>query len=45
MDLFEFWGRNAETRWKERSRFFPGIAAAMAAQWGGDARECEEACA
>lgn len=21
-------------RWKERSRFFPGIAAAMAAQWG-----------
>jgi hypothetical protein len=39
------WGRNAETRWKERSRFFPGIAAAMAAQWGGDARECEEACA
>lgn len=24
-------------RWKERSRFFPGIAAAMADQWGGDA--------
>lgn len=23
-------------RWRERSRFFPGIAAAMAAQWGGD---------
>jgi hypothetical protein len=22
-------------RWRERSRFFPGIAAAMAAQWGG----------
>lgn len=22
-------------RWKERSRFFPGIAAAMAQQWGG----------
>ncbi len=22
-------------RWKERSRFFPGIAAAMAEQWGG----------
>lgn len=22
-------------RWKERSRFFPGIAAAMADQWGG----------
>ena len=21
-------------RWKERSRFFPGIAAAMANQWG-----------
>lgn len=21
-------------RWKERSRFFPGIAAAMADQWG-----------
>ncbi len=26
-------------RWKERSRFFPGIAAAMADQWGGDADE------
>ena len=24
-------------RWKERSRFFPGIASAMAAQWGGRA--------
>jgi len=24
-------------RWRERSRFFPGIAAAMADQWGGDA--------
>lgn len=24
-------------RWRERSRFFPGIAAAMAEQWGGDA--------
>lgn len=24
-------------RWKERSRTFEGIAAAMAAQWGGDA--------
>jgi hypothetical protein len=23
-------------RWKERSRFFPGIAAAMAMQWGGE---------
>ncbi len=22
-------------RWRERSRFFPGIAAAMAEQWGG----------
>lgn len=22
-------------RWRERSRFFPGLAAAMAAQWGG----------
>ena len=24
-----------ENRWKERSRFFPGIAQAMARQWGG----------
>jgi hypothetical protein len=24
-----------EDRWKERSRFFPGLAAAMARQWGG----------
>jgi hypothetical protein len=24
-------------RWKERSRFFPGIAKAMASQWGGNA--------
>ena len=24
-------------RWKERSRFFPGMAAAMASQWGGHA--------
>jgi hypothetical protein len=24
-------------RWRERSRFFSGIAEAMAAQWGGDA--------
>ncbi|MFN3582764.1 hypothetical protein [Phenylobacterium sp.] len=31
------WGKNAETRWRERSRFFPGIARAMAEQWGGDA--------
>lgn len=28
-------------RWKERSRFFPGIAAAMADQWGGWALEQE----
>lgn len=28
-------------RWKERSRFFPGIAAAMAEQWGGYAMEQE----
>ncbi len=26
-------------RWRERSKFFPGIAAAMADQWGGDAQE------
>ena len=26
-------------RWKERSRTFDGIAAAMAGQWGGDARK------
>lgn len=26
-------------RWKERSRTYPGIAQAMAAQWGRDARE------
>lgn len=25
-------------RWKARSRFFPGVAEAMAMQWGGDAR-------
>lgn len=29
-------------RWRERSRFFPGIAAAMADQWGGWAMEQEE---
>ncbi|API59622.1 hypothetical protein BSL82_10085 [Tardibacter chloracetimidivorans] len=28
------WGKAAVTRWRERSRFFPGIAAAMADQWG-----------
>lgn len=27
----------SENRWKERSRFFPGVAAAMAAQWGATA--------
>lgn len=26
-------------RWKERSRFFSGIASAMADQWGGDASD------
>jgi len=26
-------------RWRERSRFFPGVAAAMAEQWGGLAEE------
>jgi hypothetical protein len=26
-------------RWRERSRTFPGFAAAMALQWGGDARD------
>lgn len=30
-------------RWKERSRFFPGIASAMADQWGGDAEIAEVA--
>lgn len=29
------WGKHAETRWLARSRFFPGIAEAMADQWGG----------
>jgi hypothetical protein len=28
------WGRHGEVRAKERSRFFPGIAQAMADQWG-----------
>jgi hypothetical protein len=32
-------------RWRERSRFFPGIAAAMADQWGGWAIEQERAAA
>jgi len=26
----------SEDRWKERSRFLPGVAAAMAQQWGGE---------
>lgn len=30
-------------RWKERSRFFPGIAAAMAQQWGGYAQTYQQA--
>lgn len=30
-------------RWRERSRFFAGIAAAMADQWGGDAEALEAA--
>ena len=30
-------------RWKERSRFFPGIAEAMADQWGGYAERLEAA--
>lgn len=28
------WGKAAAERWKERSRTFPGLAAAMADQWG-----------
>ncbi len=27
----------SETRWKDRSRTYTGIAAAMAEQWGGNA--------
>ena len=30
-------------RWKERSRFFPGVASAMADQWGGYALSAAEA--
>lgn len=30
-------------RWKIRSRTYPGFAAAMALQWGGDARQAQEA--
>jgi hypothetical protein len=30
-------------RWRERSRFYPGIAAAMADQWGGDVNEQQAA--
>jgi hypothetical protein len=29
-------------RWKERSRFFPGVAAAMAAQWTPDLADAEQ---
>ncbi|AZO67672.1 hypothetical protein [Mesorhizobium sp. M6A.T.Cr.TU.016.01.1.1] len=29
------WGKHAANRWRERARFYPGIAAAMADQWGG----------
>jgi len=32
-------------RWKERSRFFPGIAEAMASQWGGMAESVSGAAA
>lgn len=32
-------------RWKERSRFFPGLAAAMAQQWGDHARTMNKECA
>lgn len=28
------WGAKAATRWRERSRFFQGVAEAMADQWG-----------
>lgn len=33
------WGKHAAIRARERSRFFPGIANAMAEQWGGDVSE------
>ncbi len=29
-------------RWKQRSRFFPGLAAAMAHQWGDHAARAYE---
>lgn len=32
-------------RWKERSRFFPGVAAAMADQWGGYAMQMKKGAA
>jgi hypothetical protein len=32
-------------RWKERSRFFPGVAAAMADQWGGYAMQMKRGAA
>lgn len=31
----------AKDRAKNRAKTFPGIAKAMAEQWGGDIRECE----
>lgn len=41
-DEYKKWSRvhrasKGPERWKERSKFFPGIADAMAQQWGGDA--------
>jgi len=35
--------RPGADRWKERSRFFPGLARAMAEQWGGIVDELAEA--
>lgn len=34
-----FKARPGPNRWKERSRFFPGVAAAMASQWAGHAKQ------
>lgn len=33
------WSRSGRRSQKERSKTFPGIAAAMAEQWGGDVRD------
>ena len=33
---FSGWGRHGRVRAAERSRFFPGMADALAEQWGGD---------